>query len=256
MMQNDRWSFWLGHLIDVVRVNAVCERTIEGQQGWLKRRKLGMDQVIYLGNIFLRLSRSRIWMLPNCAVWVRWEIDCFRLLYGDRCHPQWVGDRGFWVEAMPGKSLLVRLEQGALTVDMMAAAGQAFHRAHSIHSDFFQAGWSHGDSHLANVLYDEVSQTASLIDFETQHWRHLSETDRQADDLLIFVLDILGRCDNWEKLLPAFFQSYDRPAVLHQLHQHLTLPQGWEKVLWATRSNYLATHTLSARLVIARSHIP
>jgi hypothetical protein len=253
---SDRVSFIAGHLIDAVRVNVVSQTTISGQIGWLKRRKMGMDQVIQLGNIFLRISHSRIWMLPNCATWVQWEMDCFTLLYGDRVQPQRSGDRGFWVNAMPGRSLLQWLEQGPLTPAMMRAAGQIFRQAHACHSPFFRAGWSHGDSHLANVMYDATTEQATLIDFETQHWQHLSAVERQADDLLIVVLDILGRCENWAELLPVLFQSYDRPQVLQQLHQYLTIPTGWERLLWATRSNYLTTRQLTQRLATARSYLP
>jgi hypothetical protein len=254
-MMSDRLSFLAGHLIDAVRVNAVSQTAVSGQLGWLKRRKIGMDQVIQCGNIFLKISRSRIWMLPNCAAWVQWEMDCFSLLYGDRVQPQKSGDRGFWVNAMPGTSLLQWLEKGQLTPKMMTAAGQIFCQAHCCHSQFFQSGWSHGDSHLANVLYDAATGQAALIDFETQHWRHLSPIERQADDLLIFLLDILGRCENWAELLPVLFQSYDRPAVLQQLHQFLIVPTAWERLLWATRSNYLSTRQLQHRIMTVRSFL-
>jgi hypothetical protein len=251
----DQLSFLAGHLIDAVRVNAVSQRTIDGQLGWEKRRKPGMDAVIWCGNLFLKISRSRIWMFPNCQTWVQWEIDSFQQLYGDRVQWQRVGDRGFWVAAVPGTSLLQWLEQGPLTILMMQAAGQIFRQAHGCHSEFWRSGWSHGDSHLANVLYDPATATAALIDFETQHWRQLSPEVRQADDLLIFLLDIIGRCENWAELLPAFFHSYDQPAVLHQLQSHLVVPQGWERLLWATRCNYLSTRELRSRLTHIRTVI-
>jgi hypothetical protein len=174
-------------------------------------------------------------MFPHCQTWVQWEIDSFRQLYGDRVRWQRVGDRGFWVAAMPGTSLLQWLDQGPLTIAMMQAAGQIFRQAHGGHSDFWGSGWFHGDGHLADVLYDAATATAALIDLETQHWQQLSPEVRQADDLLVFLLDIIGRCENWAELLPAFFHSDDRPAVLHQLQSHLAIPHGWERLLWATR---------------------
>lgn len=250
---NDRLSFLVGHLIDAVRVNVVSPQTINGQIGWLKRRKIGMDVTISLGNIFLKLSRSRIWMFPNCQAWVQWEIHCFHLLYGDRiqCHTK--GNRGFWVQVMPGKSLWQWLQEDELTIAMMEAAGETFRHAHARHTDFFPGGWSHGDCHLANVLYDPKSGTAHLIDFETRHWIQLSTEERQADDLLIFLLDITGRCKNWAELLPIFFQSYNRSLVIRQLKLYLSVPNGWERLLWAIRSNYLSTPQLVSRIAHIRT---
>ena len=52
--------------------------------------------------------------------------------------------------------------------------------------------WSHGDAGMANVIYDEKSDRARLIDFEIVHDKSLPALSRHADDLLIFLLDLIA----------------------------------------------------------------
>ncbi|MEM7553230.1 MAG: hypothetical protein AAF378_03875 [Cyanobacteria bacterium P01_A01_bin.84] len=272
---NSEASFIVGKLIDTVRINAVSQTQKAGKIVWVKQRRPLMDGIIALGNIFLRLSQSRIIMFPNCREWWEWELHCFRLLYGDEIAADSFGQRGFWVETIPGKSLLSRLSDSqytslntSLSEEMFRAAGLEFRRVHSLWCDRLwckdtqhkrsqpqgcyhtQNFWSHGDPHLANVLYDESTNRAYLIDFETKHEPGLTATERHADDLLVFILDTLGRLQESEAILfsKAFLLSYGNKEVLQSLKQRLTVPQGWERVLWVTRTNYLPKLELKYRL--------
>ncbi|WP_082127266.1 phosphotransferase [Calothrix sp. 336/3] len=254
--KSSQLEFFLASIIDAVRINVVTRQETAGKVIWHKQRRPWMDGIIWCGNIFLRLSRSRIIMFPNCCQWVEWEMHCCQLLYTE-VQTQVVGDRGFWVEALPGQSLLQHHNQGTLTLPMFQAAAREFRRAHSIYCPQLADYWSHGDPHLANVLYDTESQRACLIDFETQHEAHLSSCDRHADDLLVFILDTIGRTSatDWLAYCQEFLQTYGNRAVIDSLKDRLELPDGWERVLWATRTNYLPSPELKSRLQLLKASI-
>lgn len=241
METNSEASFLLGRLIDAVRINAVSQTQKAGKLVWVKQRRPFMDGIIALGNIFLRFSHSRIIMFPDCREWWEWELHCFRLIYGNEIAADNLDKRGFWVENIPGKSLLSRLSTQNLSEEMFDAAGAEFRRVHGLWCDKIKDYWSHGDPHLANVLYDSENNTANLIDFETKHEQNLTATERHADDLLVFVLDTLGRLPESEAIQfsQKFLQSYGKEEVLQSLKQRLMVPQGLERVLWVTRTNYL-----------------
>lgn len=241
-------SFLLAHLIDAVRVNAVTREERAGKLVWVKRRKPLMDAVIAGGNIFLILSNSRIKMFPNCQEWQEWELESYRLLYGQL--QGGLERRGFWIEDLPGQVLLKILSDGNLSIPMLRAAALEFRRAHSLFCPKLQDYWSHGDPHLSNVLYDSQTNSAALIDFETKHQQSLTAQDRHADDLLVFILDLLGRVPsaNWPQFGVEFLTTYGRYDVLQRVKQRLGVPQGLERVLWATRTDYLPTRELEGRL--------
>ncbi|MCL1475959.1 hypothetical protein LAY57_35690 [Argonema antarcticum A004/B2] len=186
-------SLFLGRLIGAVRVNAIAREQQAGKWVWVKRRKFLMDAVIACGNIFLYFSSSRIQMFPNCLEWQEGELHCYRLLYKERLQGGLAGKRGIWIEELPGQSLLQILCDRNLSLLILRAAANEFLRAHSLFCPKLQDYWSHGDPHLANVLYDSHTKTAMLIDFETKHQQSLTAQERHADDLLVFILDLLGR---------------------------------------------------------------
>lgn len=231
-------------------MNAIAKEQRNGKIVWVKRRKPLMDSVIACGNIFLYLSESRIQMFPNCQEWQEWELHCYRLLYGDRLLGGIDRFWGIWIEELPGQSLLQLLSDGNLSIPILRAAAKEFLRAHSLFCPKLQDYWSHGDPHLANVLYDSHTNSAGLIDFETKHQQSLKASDRQADDLLVFILDLLGRVPlaNWPDFGVEFLNAYGRQEVLKRVKQRLTVPQGCSRVLWAIRTDYLPLPELKHRL--------
>jgi hypothetical protein len=56
------------------------------------------------------------------------------------------------------------------------------------------------------VIYDKKTGPARLIDFEIVHKKSLPTKSRHADDLLVFLLDLLARAPNaqWLTLVLAF----------------------------------------------------
>jgi tRNA A-37 threonylcarbamoyl transferase component Bud32 len=186
-------------------------------------------------------------MFVSTQKWLEWEMSCYQILYPKLVVKKY-DSQTFLVEKMAGQSFLALLKANKLTGQHMRAAAKIFQSAHESYSPFFQQGWSHGDPHLENVLFDEKSDEAVLIDFETQHLQTLPTNERQADDLLVFCLDLIGRTPQFSSLLKLFLSTYDRPEILRTLESRLQLPQGFENILWLTRTHFLPRKLLSLRL--------
>jgi hypothetical protein len=220
--------------VEAVRVHAV-ERE---QALWVKRRRFGMGAVIAAGNVFLRLSRSRIRMSASRARWREWELASFHLLYPDRV-AEAREDGAVALEALPGEGMDRLAARGELTPSMAEAAARELRRAHALVLPGTTSPWSHGDAHLKNILYGAAEGRAWLIDFETRHEAGMAPEARHADDLLVFLLDLAGRVPEPETLSRAFLNAYAREDVLRALLDRLRLPRGLERALWLSRSGHL-----------------
>ena len=71
-------------LMNRVRVNQIQQSVQDGVSVFVKRRRAGGSIVIWFGNRFLALARSRICMFVRADEWVDWEVHCARLLYPER----------------------------------------------------------------------------------------------------------------------------------------------------------------------------
>src|SRR6266481_3944732 len=65
---------------------------------------------------------------------------------------------------------------------------------------------------MTNVIYDEKAHRARLIDFEIRHEKSLPAAARYADDLLVFLLDMVGRVPNrqWLPFAICFLRGLQR----------------------------------------------
>ncbi len=178
-------------LMSRIRVNRVerCDR--DGVPVIIKRRRCCGSVVILVGNRFLALAQSGVQMFVRTRAWMAWEQHCVGLLYTDR--PKVLADTGSSVRvpAMPGTSLRRLLEQGNSCLNAFVAAARELRRAHRMQCCFFSAGWSHGDLHLDNILYDGETDRAFLIDFDTRHKLGIDENRRHADDLKVLLLELV-----------------------------------------------------------------
>ena len=234
--------------IDAVRIH----RITQAEDRIIKHRRLGMGVIIALGNVFLKLSNSRILMFARASDWRLWELHSFELVNGDAHECGSMGSSTIWTGRVPGRSLLEHQLEGTLAPSMFAAAGQELARAHSLHSKGLEGPWSHGDPHLANVLIND--ERARLIDFETIHEPGQAPVDRHADDLLVLLLDLLGRVDE-ATLIPcakACLQAYDKPKVQAALCARLVPPSGLELMLWHTRTHFCPAPELKRRISALR----
>ena len=79
------------------------------------------------------------------------------------------GANKVWTDKLPGETLWEHLNRGTLTRQIVEAAGHEFRRVHQFWSDKFRSPWPHGDAGMANVVYNERTGRARLIDFEIVH---------------------------------------------------------------------------------------
>ena len=154
------------------------------------------------------------------------------------------------IERLPGEPIRTLLVEARLYENALHAAGVALRHAHSLYSEYWHAGWSHGDPHLGNVLYDCEKGYAYLIDFETRHEMSLSADERHADDLLTFLLELMGSAPEtqWLSWSTTFLVAYSAQPLLALLRTRLKIPHGLELVLWRTRTAHLSTSVLQTRL--------
>jgi hypothetical protein len=245
----------LAHLIDGVPINTTRRVWVGGRAYLVKQRRPGRGLLIAGGNLFLKASASRIQMFRSAQAWQAWELACYRHLYG--CEGRAVGANTLWLPALPGESLKSYLLMGKLNTTMLQTAARELRRAHSLKFPLLKALWSHGDLHLDNVLYDAETGRASLVDFETRHESSLSSEERHADDLLVLLLDLLGRADtrHWQEWSETFLTAYGQWPVLRCLHERLHPPRGLEAALWKTRTAHAPDRLLRERLKSLRASI-
>jgi hypothetical protein len=215
-------------LVDSLKINSVSEQVRRGRRLVIKQRTVYSEPLAELANVYFRMAGIPIRFWAKIADWHRWEVNCFNLLNGDRFHAHSSGANTICADKLPGRSLSDHLKEGTLRREMMEAAGYELRRAHQLWSDEFRGPWSHGDAGTNNVLYDEKSGRARLIDFEIIHDKSLSTKSRHADDLLVFLLDVLALAPNrhWLTLVLAFLNAYDNAPVIARLKDQLAGASG------------------------------
>jgi tRNA A-37 threonylcarbamoyl transferase component Bud32 len=239
-----------GRVVDRIKINTLKRHERDGRAVWSKQRRNFARLVIPMANGFFRLAGNPVSILLETDTWHAWEIACLRRLHGDG-FAAWTSEPGvLWIEELPGRSLSLHLDAGTATHEMFAAAAREFRRAHGLECEWFGSGWSHGDPHTGNVIYDEASGTARLIDFEMRHDVSLSEAARHTDDLLIFLQDTLGRMprERWLELARVFVEAYGRSEITAKLVERLAAPRGLARIWWAVRTTYLAPREVAGRL--------
>src|SRR5205823_5481502 len=221
-------------LVEAIAINSISEKVRRGRAVVVKRRNLHSQQLADLTNLYFRMADIPIRFWSKVSDWQRWEIDCFLMLNGDRYRASASGKRTVIAEKLPGESLWEHLNRGTLTKRMLRAAAAEFRRAHEFWCDYFRGRWSHGDGTSQNVLYNPATNRARLIDFEIVHDKELTTAARQADDLLVFLLDMVGTVStrHWIPYATAFLEAYGEVKVIAQLRKQLDLPGGLAWIWW------------------------
>lgn len=224
--------------INCIKINSVTREMRDGKPMWLKRRRWGSALIAGQANLFFRLAQGRVHVWVDARKWQRWEVNCFRLLHGGKFRAFGEGSRTVWMDALPGMHLCQHLQRGTLTPPALEAAGRELARAHQLWCPEFDDWWSHGDPHLDNVIYDAVTNRARLIDFEVVHDRSLPAVLRQADDLLVFLQDLVCRVSakQWLPLAFSFINAYGRSEVINELRRLLFVPVGLPALWWRLRT--------------------
>ena len=83
----------------------------------------------------------------------------------------------------------------------------------------------------------------------------LAEEERHADDLLVMLQDVCGRCaaDAWMPLAGALLDGYGRPEIVALLVDKLRVPRGIPRLWWAVRTTWMPRTELESRLALLRS---
>jgi hypothetical protein len=107
---------------------------------------------------------------------------------------------------------------------------------------------------MENVVFNEKTGRARLIDFEIIHDQSLPAGTRQADDLLVFLLDIAAVAPG-EKWLPfalQFLDTYGNLDVIAELKNQLALPSGISWIWWGVRTSFAKPAKVKQRLAKLR----
>ena len=215
-----------------------------------KRRRRGAWLVMRVTNAFFRLARNPVEAIADDDEWRKWEVDCFTMLHAPEFDAV-VDPSGIpRISMLPGRDLSQYLAEGSLMPEQLAAAGVELHRAHLLHSAHYGGGWSHGDPHTGNFIFDLATRRARLVDFEMRHHRDLPEARRHADDLLVMLQDVCGRCarEAWMPLATAFLTGYGRGEIIALLLDRLHVPRGIPRVWWAVRTTWMRRAELERRM--------
>jgi hypothetical protein len=245
---------YAGVIIDTVHINQIRLKRRDGKFLWVKRRRRGSRVVALGANLFFRLAGNPVSVVEDSRVWRQQEVAGFCLLHGEEFLAFPGDDGSVWLERLPGSDLDTLVYEGRLEVGMFYAAGLEFRRVHGLFSPRFRGPWSHGDPNFGNVIVDERTQRVRLIDFETGHVETLSPDERHADDLAVFMLDMLGGVA--EESLPvmaaAFLAGYDRPAIWELAQSRLVVPTGFGRLWWRIRTRYAPPEVLRRRVALLR----
>ena len=240
--------------VDSLKINSISEAVRRGRQLVIKRRNAYGAQLTELANLYFRIANLPIRFWTKTEDWQRWEVACFKMLNGDRFRASRLGNNAIRIDRLPGQSLWEHLNRGTLNRRMVEAAGLEFRRAHRFRSKEFRGHWSHGDAGMANVIYDEKSNRARLIDFEIVHDKALPALSRHADDLLIFLLDLIATAAGrqWLPFILAFLNAYDNAPVIAQLSRQLAPPSGIAWIWWGVRTSFADPAKIRQRMAKLR----
>jgi hypothetical protein len=256
--ENLRWrelSEAANRAINGIKINSISVGTRAGRQMWIKRRRFGSELIASQANLFFRLAKGRVHVWIDPRKWQRWEVYCFQLLQGPefRVFPE--DSRTVCMDPLPGRHLCEHLKRATLTMAALRAAGRELRRAHLLWCPELDDCWSHGDPHLDNVIYDPVTDRARLIDFEVVHDQSLPAIVRQADDLLVFLQDLVCRIpgERWLPFAFSFIDAYNRPEVIAELTRLLFVPDGLPALWWKLRTENFERGELVRRVGALRS---
>jgi hypothetical protein len=240
----------LTNAIEAIKINAMSLEKRGNRVMWVKRRQLGSGFVALFANLFFRLAGAQIHLWISLKRWQSWEVACFRLLYGRTLLVYPEGKRTVCAEKVPGISLRDCVINSTGAIPAIAAAGKELRRAHDLWCHELDDFWSHGDPHLENLIYDPGTGHARLIDFELIHHKSLPALERHADDLLVFLQDLMScvTAEEWIPFARTLIDAYDRPAVADEVRKRLTVPRGWSAIWWKLRTDYLSRDLMVERI--------
>jgi hypothetical protein len=240
--------------VESLKINSITEKARRNRRVVIKRRNVYGVRAADLINFYFRAAGIPIRYLSDVQEWRRWEARCFQMLNGDRFCAKVRDSRTLTLDKLPGDNLWDHMNRGTLTPRMLKAAGSEYRRAHHFKNEDFGSGWSHGDASMTNVVYNEKTGRARLIDFEIRHEKSLPAAARHADDLLVFLLDLVSRVSSrqWIRLAICFLRAYGDAAVMRELKKRLVVPTGLALIWWNVRTNFTGNAKINRRFQALR----
>jgi hypothetical protein len=237
-------------VVEAIDLNSITRQLRGGQPVVVKRRNVAGGGLAKMANGYFRSAQIPISYLSDVKKWQRREIGSFNMLNGDRFRARASGERAIIQDKLPGENLWHHMKKGTLSREMLEATGRELHRAHQFWSDDFSERWSHGDASAPNAIYDERTGRVRWIDFEILHKKCLPAVDRHADDLLVFLLDMVGQVSNreWLSFALCFLRAYGYGGVIEELRKRLILPGGLGWVWWQVRTDFTPLAKVEERL--------
>ena len=225
--------------VESLKINSITEKVRRDRRVVIKRRNVYGERGDLI-NFYFRAAGIPIRYLSEVREWRRWEARCSQMFNGDRFRATVTDNRTVTLDKLPGDNLWEHMNWGTLTPRMLKAAGIEYRRAHQFKSKELGGGWSHGHASMTNVIYGEKTDRARLIDFEIRHEKSLPAAARHADDLLVFLLDMVGRIPNrqWLSFAICFLRAYNDAAVIRELKKRLVVPSGLALIWWNVRTNF------------------
>lgn len=236
--------------VESLKINSITEKSRRHRPVVVKRRNLYGERAAALINFYFRAAGIPVRYVSNVREWRKWEARCFQMLNGDLFRAKVANSRTVTLDKLPGDNLWEYMNRGTLTPQMLKAAGNEYRRAHQFESEELGCSWSHGDASMTNVIYDEKTKRARLIDFEIRHEKSLPARSRQADDLLVFLLDMVGRIPTrkWLPYAICFLRAYKNSTVIRELKKRLIVPSGLALIWWNVRTNFAPSAKVTRRI--------
>ncbi len=212
--------------VESLKINSITEKARRNRRVVIKRRNVYGERGAALINFYFRAADIPI-------------------------------SRTITLDKLPGDNLWDHMNRGTLRPRMLTAAGSEYRRAHHFKNEEFGSAWSHGDASMTNVIYNEKTGRARLIDFEIRHEKSLPATARHADDLLVFLLDLVSRVSSrqWIRLAICFLRAYGDAAVMRELKKRLVVPTGPALIWWNVRTNFTGRAKINRRFQALRRAI-
>jgi hypothetical protein len=182
--------------VESLKINSITEKARRDRRVVIKPRTVYGERAADLLNFYFRAAGLPIRYLRDVREWRRSEARCFQMFNGDRFGATVTDNLTVTLDKLPDDNLWEHMNRGTLTMRVLKAAGSEYRRAHHFKTKELGNGWSHGDASMTNVIYNEKAQHARLIGFEIRHEKSLPAAARHADDLLVFLLDMVGRVPN------------------------------------------------------------
>ena len=236
-------------LVESLKINSISEKMLRNSAVVAKRRNGHSEQITEMANLYFGWTGLPIRFCSGVKEWRRWEIDSFNMLNGDRFKARPSGGRAVIADKLPGESLWDHMNRGTLSQRMLVAAAREIRRAHRFWSAELGGPWSHGDATTTNIIYDSRNGRARLIDFEIIHEK-LPARFRHADDLLVFLLDMVGIVSSrqWLPFATCFLNAYGDAKVIRELKDQLVLTGGLAWIWWEVRTNFTLPAKVKRRL--------